>query len=187
MSERAGRYQRSMAGMVGAMLVTLLVIIAFVAFRAVNRDDPDYQPEAVEYLPQVEGVQANDGFRIRPAYPPTLPDGWTATQAYAELDDQLWSLNLLTDEGRFLGVRQSGRLPVDSLVEDYVDEDAEEGGTVELSGALAGEWTEWTDASGDYALVRELGRDEVVLVVGTGDEAEIRAFAESLVVRPVQD
>ena len=39
MSGQAGRYQRSFSGMVGAMVVLLVVIGGYVAFRAVNRND----------------------------------------------------------------------------------------------------------------------------------------------------
>ena len=42
-------YQRSASGLVGALLVTLLVIGAFVAFRALNRDELEVGPEAVDY------------------------------------------------------------------------------------------------------------------------------------------
>ena len=49
-SAAAGRYNRSPAGMVGALLVTLLVIGAFVAFRAFNRTDLDVNPERIDYL-----------------------------------------------------------------------------------------------------------------------------------------
>jgi len=180
-SGRSGRYERSMAGMVGAMGVTLLVILAFVVFRAVNREDLDYEPEPVDYLSVVEGIQANQP--LEPAYPPELAEGWVATLAGWEQDTVTWKLNLLTDEGRFLGVRQSRRLPVDNLVEQSVDEDAQKGATIQLDGALGGEWTEWSDGS-DYALVRET-RSEVLLVVGTGSEDEVRDLAASLVVRPV--
>lgn len=171
-----------MAGMVGAMGITLLLILGFVLFRAVNREEVDYEPVPVDYLPVVEGIGASTG--LRPAYPPTLDEGWVATLAAWEQDTLTWKLNLLTDEGRFLGVRQSRRQLGESLVEQYVDEAAEEGATLELGGALGGEWVEWSDGS-DYALVRETD-DEALLVVGTGSEAEVRDLAESLVVRPVR-
>ena len=53
MSEQGGRYQRSFAGMIGALLITLLVIGAFVAFRALNRDELDGGPKPVDYLETV--------------------------------------------------------------------------------------------------------------------------------------
>lgn len=183
MSGQGGRYERSMAGMVGAMAVTLLLIIAFVAFRAVNRDNPEYEPEEIEYLPVVQALQ--QGTELRPAYPPSLPAGWISTQASWDPDTMTWKLNLLDDRGRFVGVRQSTELPEQVLVERYVDEDAERGDTVTLAGTLAGEWTVWTDDT-DYALVVER-EDDVVLVVGTGGAEQVRGLAESLVLAPVED
>ena len=44
MSEQPGRYQRSMSGMVGALLVTILAIVAFVGFRAFTGSDLDVKP-----------------------------------------------------------------------------------------------------------------------------------------------
>lgn len=181
MSGRSGRYERSMAGMVGAMGVTVLLVIGFIVFRALTREQLHYEPEPVDYLPVVEGIQASTP--MKPAYPPTLAEGWVATRASWEHASLTWRLNLLTDEGRFLGVRQSRRQLGSSLVEESVDEDARKGDTIRLGGALAGVWVEWTDGS-DYALLRETDR-EALLVVGTGSEAEVRDLAESLVVRPV--
>ncbi|HET7070318.1 MAG TPA: DUF4245 family protein, partial [Nocardioides sp.] len=71
-----GRYQRSPSGMVGALIVTLLVILAFVGFRALNRSDLDVKPEHVDYLAQVRYAQ-QAGSEV--VYPARLPRGWYAT------------------------------------------------------------------------------------------------------------
>ena len=52
MSERPGRYERSTSGMVGAMIVTLLVILAFVVFRACNRTDLRSSPSTSTTSPR---------------------------------------------------------------------------------------------------------------------------------------
>lgn len=179
MSESGGRYQRSMSGMVGALLVTLAVILAFVVFRAVNRDELDYEPAAVDYRETVEGLQASGTFR--PAYPPRLPDGWVATKATYDLEAGTWKLDLLTDEGRYIGVRQA-RLPVELLVEEYVGSAAVAGDEVELDGAFAKEWQVFDDEDGDHAVAATV-RKMVLLVVGTGEDDEIEDLAASLVTR----
>ena len=69
-SQQPGRYQRSTSGMVGALLVTLLVILAFVAFRALNRSNLDVKPERVDYLAQVRYAQ-QAGSEV--VYPARLP------------------------------------------------------------------------------------------------------------------
>jgi Protein of unknown function (DUF4245) len=179
-SESGGRYQRSMSGMIGALIVTLGVIVAFVVFRAINRDDLDIQRDAIDYTQIVKGLQATD--LVVPAYPPTLPEGWIATSAAFEPESGTWELDLLTGEGRFVGVRQSP-VAADDLVEAYVDEDATEGDPVELDSVLARDWVSWSDRGGDHAVVTELKDETHLLVVGSAPEGEIEDFAASLVTR----
>ena len=70
---RAGRYQRSIAGGVGSLIVLVVVVLAFVAFRAVFRDNDAVDVEPVDYLAVVAPAQ-EAGIRI--VYPPSLPEGW---------------------------------------------------------------------------------------------------------------
>ena len=59
MSEQPGRYQRSPAGMVGALVVTVLVILGFVVFRSCVRTDLDVKPAHVDYRAEVRFAQQN--------------------------------------------------------------------------------------------------------------------------------
>ena len=179
MSETAGRYQRSMGGMVGALVVTLGVILAFVVFRAVNRDELEVDREAIDYLVVVEGLQESD--LLEPVYPPTLPKDWKAVDASFDAEDLTWSLDLNTDETEFVGVVQS-KLELDDLVDTYVDAAADEGDPVTLDSTLASRWTTFTDADGDYA-VAAVVKGFNVLVYGTAGEDEIEDLASSLVSR----
>ncbi|MGD9960975.1 DUF4245 domain-containing protein [Nocardioides sp.] len=182
MSEQSGRYQRSMSGMVGALVVTLVAIAAFVAWRALNRNDVDVRPEAVDYLASVSYLQ-EAGRTI--VYPPSLPKGWTATSAnYGTGRDLSWDMGALTASDEFAGVRQEDA-SVDQLVSDYVDPNAEEGEAVQVDGAVATTWRSFSDDGGDFALVAEL-REETVLVYGSADPDEIEALAASLVTTPLQ-
>lgn len=196
-----GRYQRSTAGMIGAMIVTLGVILAFVAFRAINRNDPDIRPEPIDYRPIVEGVQkGGDDAGLKILYPAELPDGWIAIAAAFD-PGRLWSLSLLTKADHYVGVRQ-GPGKVDDFVEEYVDEDAKPGDPVTLTSADGDKqtWETFTDANGDYALVRsepqtieaaeggaptETGLEIVVLVVGTAGEDQVRDLAADLTTEPI--
>lgn len=180
-SGSGSRYERSMSGMVGAMLVTLAVILAFVVFRAVNRNDADISPEAVDYLEVVEGAQQGG---VTVTYPPELPDGWIATRAAFEAEPgRVWALSMLTDDEEFVGVRQS-EAELEDLVEKYVDEDAEEGDPVTLDSPLAKEWTTFTDSGGDYAVAADV-RGSFVLVVGSAGKDAVEDLAASLVMTPV--
>jgi hypothetical protein len=179
-----GRYQRSATGLIGAMVVTLVAIGAYLVFRAVTRDELEVEREPVDYLASVPYAQ-EEGFAV--AYPPTLPDGWRATTADLEtgaVPD--WGLGILTDNDKFLGVGQNERAAGD-LVEDYVDEDATEGDRVSLDSQVAPSWRSFTDDGGDYALVAELtGRSEgqTLIVFGSAGEEQVRDLAASLTTAP---
>ena len=177
-SEQPGRYQRSPGGMVGALLVLLLAIGAFVGFRALNRDELDVEPERVDYLAAVEAAQSGDW---RVAYPPTLPSGWRATSidAAAGVD---WGLGFLTPDG-FAGVRQSDGSVAD-LLETYVDEETTSLPAVEIEGDLGGRWTAFEDAEGDLAYATEVG-GQALLVYGSAPEAELLDLAGRLTTEPL--
>jgi hypothetical protein len=176
-SEQAGRYQRSTQGLVGALIVTLVVIAAFVAFRALNRDDLEIKPEPVDYLGSVKYIEQSGDSVV---YPPALPKGWICTTAhYAPGRHPEWDLGVLTDAGTFVGLREEDA-PVDELVRDYVDKNAAEGPPVHLDSPLGRQWRTFTDSGGDYALVVERD-DETLIVYGSADDQEIRDFAASLV------
>lgn len=184
MSESGGRYQRSVPGLVGAMIVTLAVIAAFVAFRALNRDELEVEPESIDYLPEVAGIQQGAPFRV--AYPPSLPAGWRVTRLRFDSEVGLtWTLDLLTDENEYVAVRQVETADLRTLVEEYVDEDAQPGETVELDSPLAERWESWTDQGGDFAVTARVDRTRL-LVFGGADEGDIEDLAASLVTRPVR-
>ena len=49
MSEQAGRYQRSAGGMVGAMVVLVVLLVAWVGFKSLTTDQPDTAVRTVDY------------------------------------------------------------------------------------------------------------------------------------------
>jgi hypothetical protein len=174
MSERPGRYQRSFSGMVGAMIVLVLVVALFVAFRAINRTQPEAEVDAVDYTRPAEFAREQARFPV--LAPAELPEGWRATSVrFDNGRDQAWHVGFLTEADEYVGLEQADESAAD-LVERYVDEDATEGGSVTVDGD---EWQRWTDEGGDTALVRET--DEVTtLVVGTVDEKTLMEFVHTL-------
>lgn len=158
--QTGGRYSRSVNGMVGAMLVVFLVVVAFVVFRGVVRSDVSTTVEEVDYVKPAAFAQEQAGFEI--LAPPRLPDGWRSTSVrYVPGIDERWHLGLLTDEDRYVGVEQAQSTEED-LVETHVDEEAQRGDVVTVDGEL---WQTWTDEGGDVALVRR-AEDVTTLVVG---------------------
>ena len=129
--DRPGRYQRTIAGGIGSMIVLVLVVLAFVVFRAVFRDNDAVEVDPVDYL-SVVGPAQEAGVPV--VYPPSLPDGWKATSVDFDPGDRpAWGVGMLTDDGKFVGVRQEDA-DLDSLLDTYVDEDATEGDTVTVEG-----------------------------------------------------
>jgi hypothetical protein len=163
------------------MVVTLLVIGAFVAFRALNRDDLEVSPESVDYLEQA-GLAQDAGLEV--VYPRDLPDGWQATNVEVVPGERpVWAVSLLTDDQRYVGVRQEDD-QLDDLLATYVDEAAEARPDVRVEGSVAQEWQVFADDGGDLAYATELG-DSVVMVYGSAGEEDLRLVLERLTTEPV--
>jgi hypothetical protein len=185
MSEQPGRYQRSTSGMVGALIVTLLVILAFVAFRAFNRSDLDVKPEKVDYLAQVRFAQQS-GTEV--VYPAQLPSGWYATQiTFAPGQQPGLQLSMLTHGGQYVGFVESPASPPEVLT-TYVDPHPASGGPVKIDDSVVSRWDAWSDAGGDTALVARRGHGstaESLLVFGTVSRAQLEQLAASLTLAQV--
>lgn len=181
MSERGGRYQRSAPGLVGALIVTLLLVGGFVLLRSVGREDQELRPDAVDYRETVQLAQAE---RLEVVYPGTLPEGWIATSVdLAPGSPPAWGVGMLTDGGRFAGIRQEDA-SLEELLERYVDEEVADEGTTQLPGTLPGPWQRFSDEGGDTAYATERG-DQVVLVYGSAPAADLRALVAALTTRPL--
>lgn len=179
--ERPGRYQRSTSGLIGAMIVTVLAVLVFVGFRALNRDRLEVTPERVDYLATVSALQA-DG--RQPVYPATLPKAWTPTSVDVSPAQGLdWGVGILTDDRRFAGVRQSSG-SLRGLLHTYVDKEAAEGEPVTISGAIATSWRTFSDSGGDHAFAAVVGGDQV-LVYGSASESQLRTVVLALTRDPL--
>lgn len=179
----AGRYQRSIAGGIGSMIVLVAVVLGFVVFRGAFRDNDAVEVEPVDYL-AVVGPAQESGVPV--VYPPSLPAGWKATSVDFDPGNRpAWGVGLLTDGGKFVGVRQADD-DLDSLLDTYVDEDAAQGGLVTVEGALVPQWEEWSDSGGDHAYAASIG-DYEVLVFGSAPTEDLLAVVGSLTDAPVAD
>jgi hypothetical protein len=181
-SEQPGRYQRSTSGMVGALLVTLLVILAFVAFRACTRTNLDVRPDHVDYLTPVHDAQQAGADLV---YPATLPSGWYATRVdYLPGGKPELGLSFLTDGNRYAGMRLSPA-PVPVLLTQYVDAQPTAGSPVTLDTGVVRRWDTWTDAGGDTALVARW-HGESLMVFGSASQADLETLAGSLTDAPAR-
>ena len=176
------RYDRSYGGLIASLLVTVLVVVGYVVLRALNRDELDVEPEPVEYVEAVAAAQ-DAGFVL--VYPRDLPDGWIATRLDFERGERpAWGMNLLTDEGKFVGLRQEDA-DVDDLLETYVDENPDEEGEVTLDSPLATTWESWSDDGGDHAYSTALA-EETLLVYGSAPEEDQIELIGLLVTDPLE-
>ncbi|WP_203336153.1 DUF4245 family protein [Nocardioides limicola] len=175
------RHTRSFAGLIGALVVTLVAVIGFVAFRGVLRDNVAVEPRPVEWHSAVRYLQEQD---TQVAWPDPLPEGWHVREPldYRLAPRTLWSLLMVTDDRRFVGVRQEVTSVEDALLA-VVGEDAEEGESLRLPSAEVTDWTVWTTDQ-DHVLVAELSDDEVLLVYGTAGPAAIQELATRLTFAP---
>lgn len=181
MSEKPGRYQRSFGGLIGSMLVILVGLAAFVAFRELTREVPVTVAEPVEWRPSV-AYAAEEGAVV--VYPAEVDPDWTVTSAeLVTSDPPVWGMGILTDDGAFVGLRQEDD-DLDDLLEVFVDEDAEELDPVRLEGELGGEWRTFADEGGDHAYVLEREED-VVLVYGSASTSVLRDFVADLTEEPL--
>ncbi len=174
-----GRYSRTSGGLVGAMIVTVLAVVAFAGFRALISDNDPTPVRSVDYAASVKAARADEKLLV--VAPERLPSGWTATSAtYTSGATPTWHLGILTQERRYVGVEES-RSSIADLASEHVDTDAARGKDVTIAGDT---WQTWTDAGGDYAVARSskvAGTTvESWLVVGTAPGEEIRDFAATL-------
>lgn len=180
-SNKPGRHETSMGGMIGAMIVLVACILGYVAFRETFRDTPDVRPEAIEWE-----LAANDAIAAgHPVVVPEVPAGWLVTTIRFEPTKPVtWGLGMYTSDGEFAGIRQEDA-PVDELVGRYVDQKAERGDPVTVTGEFGGEWDTWTDDGGDTGLV--LVRDgDVLIVYGSAPQEQLVDLASGLTTDPVE-
>jgi Protein of unknown function (DUF4245) len=159
-SQQTARYQRSTGGLVGAMVVLVAVVLLYAGLQALKSDPPSSAVRAVDYAGDVPAARKAADFAL--VAPPRLPGGWRATTvSFSGSPGAHWHLGVLTDQGRYVGLEQ-GDEPVRALVDKYVDDAATRGRPVDVAGRP---WATYTDADGDLALVRRVGRT-TTLVVG---------------------
>jgi hypothetical protein len=155
--------------MVGAMLITLLLIGGFVALRGFTREQDEVEVPPVDYQDAVAAA-AEAGLAL--VHPRELPDGWRATSVDLGRDESpSWSMGMLTDDGRFVGILQEEE-SADDLAAVALDEDAVEGDEVALDSEVADTWTTWSDDGGDTGYAAEIG-DETVLVYGSAPDEDL--------------
>jgi hypothetical protein len=182
--ERPGRYPRTMNAMVGAILVTVVGVVGFIALLSLVRDEPDVEADRVDYL---ESVGLAQDANLHPVYPAELPSGWTATKAEVLQDERSgFDLGFLTDDEEFIGVVSTDE-DLDNLLAERVDEeDVETTESFTVSGSVATEWQGYADSGGDLAYAAEV-KGDTVLVYGSASEEDMAKVVASLTTAPIAE
>ncbi|MFT4010637.1 MAG: DUF4245 domain-containing protein [Nocardioidaceae bacterium] len=175
MSERAGRYTRSFGGMVGAMIVLIAVVVAFVLFRSFFQAAPNDPAPAVSYRADLAYYRSKASFPL--LAPPATPEGWKATSVRFEpAKPQSWHLGYLTGDRRYVGIEQAHR-SIAEMVEEFVADDATRGEDVDIDGAT---WQTYTADDGDAAVVRRADGVTTLVVGSDSDTSTVTEFAGTL-------
>lgn len=175
-----GRYQRSAAGLVVSLVVTVVAIGGILYFMGIFRSDFESKPTPVDYLDTVEALQLSGQ---TPVYPAQLPEGWIATSVRVPTEPEpYFMVGMLTEDDEFVGVRQEDA-SFGALLAGSVDEETEQadGYTVpdSVGRPLAREWEGYTDSGGDTAYLAEVG-DETVMVYGAAPAEDLHAVIDAL-------
>lgn len=174
-SQTGSGYQRSAGGLVGAILVSLLVIAFMWGLTRFQAREPVEPARTVDYAAALEEARGQAAFDV--LAPSPEPDGWRATSVewQGAGPEDIWRLGGLTDAGEYVGVKQGNAIPRDLIAEETPAD--QPGAPVAVDGE---QWRRLTSSDGEEtALVRT--RDDVTTIVtGTASLGYLLEFAESL-------
>ncbi len=174
MTEQPSRYQRSFGGLIGALVVTLAVVLGYVAFRAILRVDPPDPVQAIDYAAAANYAGEQVGFPV--AAPTELPPGWVATSASSTTKPlPSWHLGMLTQDRKYVGVEES-TLSAKDLAKSSIDPSATQGADVTAGGVS---WQRWTGPGNNIAYVRQT-KDFTLLLVTTGGDDTLEILISTL-------
>lgn len=180
-SGQGGRYSRSFGGMIGAMLVLVVGLVAFVGLRALTSDPQPYQAGAIDYREVVGQVQDAGGELV---YPASLPQGWQATNVdFRPGPAPTFELSMLTEDGQYVGLREEDA-PLRDLLSTYVDESTTDAPGLDIADGVAQQWSGYRDSGGDTAYTATVGQREV-LVFGSASPDQLAALVGLLTEDPV--
>ena len=175
MSQQSARYERSAGGMVTAMVVMVVLLLAWIGFRAVTTDHPTSAVHDVDWARVVPSARETATFEL--VAPARLPRGWQATSvSFKDTKPSHWHLGVLTDTDRYVGLEQ-GYESVPSMVETFVDDRATQGTAADVAGRP---WSTYTDGGGDLALVRRAGGVTTLVVGHDVPRSTLVSYASSL-------
>ncbi|HEY7043903.1 MAG TPA: DUF4245 domain-containing protein [Nocardioidaceae bacterium] len=173
MSQTRSGYRTSVAGLVGALLVTLPLLAGVYLFTLLGRHEAPDPVTPVDYTAELATARAEAPFAV--LAPESLPAGWRATSVNWDGagPENAWHLGFLTDTDEYVGLEQ-GNAVAQEFVADKTPAD-QPGEPVRIEGTI---WQTLT-GNGDTALVH-VEDGVTTIVTGTAPESTLVAFARSL-------
>lgn len=174
MSEARGGYRQSVSGLVGALLVTLGLIVVAFAFTLLQRRATDEAAPTIDYRAELAQARAQAPFEV--LAPDAAPTGWRATSAdwQGAGPEKSWHLGFLTSDDQYVGLEQ-GNAAAPGFIADHTTANVP-AGAVDVNKQR---WQTLTDGGDETALV--LAADDVTTIVtGTARLEDLVAFAQSL-------
>ena len=167
------RYTRSFNGMTGALIVTVLAVLAFVAWRGLWRsdvDDASRKPWTGRRASSSRSRQTSRSSTPASCRPGGRPPAPSSPPATTRGGASACSPTTVASSGSGSRTRRST-----DLVELYVDEDAEAGDDATVTSDITDTWQTWSDDGGDVGYSTELG-DEALLVYGSAPAEDIETY-----------
>ncbi len=175
-SEQAGRYQRSVAGMIGALIVLVAVIAGVAGLQALNRPGHPDPVQPVDYVTPAKYAAKQARFDL--LAPASLPKGWEATTVRFTDGRPRALAPRLPDRGRPLRRPRAGAAAGRAAWWPSTStRRARRGASVSVDGDR---WQSYTDSGGDLALVRRTGGATTLVVGHEVPRATLARYVRSL-------
>lgn len=175
-SENRRGYERSVSGLVGALVAALLLIVAMFALTRLNQRDQVEPAPTVEYADELARARTDAPFEV--LAPSPVPPGWRVTSVRAEggAADYSWHLGIVVDDEDYVAVDQATEDSGDLI--GQVTPATNPDDSVDVGGVRWETFDDGDDGS-DIALVLTTGNVTTV-VSGTVATDVLVGFAESL-------
>lgn len=175
MSMQRPRYQRSVPGMIGAVIAVLGLIAAVWALSQFQRGGSQNPAKTVDYTSELRVARSQAPFVV--LAPSSEPKGWRATSVEwrGAGPEVSWHLGFLTDDDEYVGLEQSN-----GRSEEFVGAHTRADQPQPPVSIAGGQWEALRSKDGaENALVRVEG-PMTVLVTGTASPEQLQEFVESL-------
>ncbi len=177
MSQTRSGYTRSVSGLAGAIVMSLLLIASIWALSRFQHRDPADPAPPVDYLAPLAAARGVAPFDV--LAPAEVPAGWqaTSTRWVGEGEQMSWHLGFLTapSAGEYVGLDQGTAAPQD-IVAATTSAD-QPNGSVKVGGVA---WSSLVSSDGNESALVLRGDGVTTVVSGTASESVLQTFAGSL-------